>query len=70
MTEVEFGRYPQDPEAYENGKRISVVDGKPRLNPLEQQPIEWLVLVEEEDKMLLLSKYALEYMKFNDGDRV
>ena len=68
MTEVEFGRYPQDPEAYENGKRISIVDGKPRLNPLEQQPIKWLVLVEEEDKMLLLSKYVLEYMKFNDWD--
>ena len=26
MTKAEFGRYPQDPEAYENGKRISVVD--------------------------------------------
>ena len=70
MTEVEFGRYPQDPEAYVNGKRISIVDRKPRFNPLEQQPIKWLVLAEEEDIMLLLSKYALEYMKFNDGDRV
>lgn len=37
MTEVEFGKYPQDPEAYVNGKRISIVDGKPQFNPLEQQ---------------------------------
>ena len=66
MTEAKFGRYPQDPKAYVNGKRISIVDGKPQFNPLEQQPIEWLVLVEEEDKMLLLSKYALEYLPFND----
>lgn len=42
MTEVEFGKYPQDPEAYVNGKRISIVDGKPQFNPLEQQPIKWL----------------------------
>ena len=68
MTEVEFGKYPQDPEAYVNGKRISIVDRKPQFNPLEQQPVKWLVLAEEEDKMLLLSKYALEYMKFNDWD--
>ena len=51
MTEVEFGRYPQDPEANVNGKRISIVDGKPQFNPLEQQPIKWLVLVEEQDKI-------------------
>jgi len=57
MTEVEFGKYPQDPEAYVNGKRISIVDGKPQFNPLEQQPIKWLVLVEEQDKMLLLGSY-------------
>jgi len=45
MTEVEFGKYPQDPEAYVNGKRISIVDGKPQFNPLEQQPmvgINWI----------------------------
>jgi len=68
MTEVEFGKYPQDPEAYVNGKRISIVDRKPQFNPLEQQPIKWLVLVEEQDKMLLLSEYALEYMPFNAWD--
>ncbi len=68
MKEIDFGRYPQDPEAYENGKRISIVGGKPRFNPVAQQSIVWLVLAEEETKMLLLSKYALEYMKFNDWD--
>lgn len=65
MTEVEFGRYPQDPEAYENGKRISIANGKPQFNPLAQQPIKWLVLAEEDDRMLLLSKYVLDYLPFN-----
>ena len=68
MREIAFGRYPQDPERYENGKRISIVDGKPQFNPLEEQPIEWLVVSEDEEKMLLVSKHILECLPFNDWD--
>ena len=68
MEEITFGSYPQKPDEYENGRRISIVDGKLQSNPLVQQPIEWIVLSEESDSLILLSKYALEYIKFNDWD--
>ena len=32
------------------------------------EPIEWLVLARKQDKLLLVSKYALDYTPFNDGD--
>ncbi len=66
VAEIQFGRYPQNPNEYENGKRISIVDGKPQINPLAQQPVEWLVLSEESDRILLLSKYALDCLPYND----
>ena len=66
MEELIFGKYPQNPDEYENGKRISIVNKQLTVNPLIRQPVEWLVLAEEEDKRLLISKYALEYLPFND----
>ena len=68
MEEIIFGSYPQKPDEYVNGKRISIVDGKPQFNPLENQPIEWLVVSEDEEKMLLVSKHILECLPFNDWD--
>ena len=59
MTELTFGRYPQDPNAYE---------GRPRFTPLVRQPIRWIVIAEEESKRLLLSRDVLEYLPFNDFD--
>ena len=68
MKELQFGKYPQDPDIYEGDKKISIVNGKPILNPVKEQPIEWLVLAEKENRILLISKYILEYMRFNDWD--
>ena len=31
-----------------------------------KEPIEWLVLTQEDDKMLVVSKYGLDYMKYPD----
>ena len=52
MEELIFGKYPQNPDEYENGKRISIVNKQLTVNPLIRQPVEWLVLAEEEDKKL------------------
>ena len=61
-----FGNYPQDPGKYVNGKRISIVDRQIITNPLMRLPVEWYILSEETDRMLLLSKYALDFLPFND----
>ena len=34
----------------------------------EKTPIEWIVLEKKEDKILLISKYCLDYKEFNTGD--
>lgn len=36
-------------------------------NNEEKEPIDWIVLKEETDKMYVLSKYCLDYVPYSDG---
>lgn len=64
MEELKFGKYPQDPDIYEDGQNKNIVNG----SLVKEQPIEWLVLAQKDNRLLLLSKYVLDYRKFNDWD--
>ncbi len=39
-------------------------------NDKEKEPIEWIVLKEEEDKIYLLSKYCLDCVPYSDGGKI
>ena len=39
-------------------------------NDTEKEPIEWLVLKEEEDRMYVLSKYCLDCGPYSDGHKL
>jgi hypothetical protein len=59
---------PSDVEAY--GEVGEVVSYMPNFAEYEFGGYEWLVLDEQGDKMLLLSKYALEEKRFHDRGAV